>query len=138
MNTEQLQSLFDRVRKATGADREIDAAIASLLLGKAFKREPNGRTWRMGHKETRTRDAEPWVALPAYTDSIDAALALTERVLPETVRTGFQQNPDKSWHAVILRVEPDEGDCPYAAAPTAPLAILAATLSALIEAGRIK
>jgi hypothetical protein len=59
-----ISELIERVRAATGPDREIDAEIARSLLGKEVKREPNNRTWRMGHKKTKTRAAESWITLP--------------------------------------------------------------------------
>ncbi len=133
-----LTALLDRVRAATGPDRELDADLWWALardsaertywratLGKPQKapdRLPDG----LGRIAVRGRS-------PMASGSIDAALALAERMLPGTARPGFVQQPDRSWHGTILWVEPEDAECPEEVAPTAPLAILAALLSALIE-----
>lgn len=67
----------------------------------------------------------------AYSQSVDEALALVARVLPDTVRVALVQQPDRTWEASMLRVESDDADCPVEAGRTAPLAILAALLTAL-------
>lgn len=105
---EQLTALRARVIAATGADRELDKDLYCTLVA--------------------VRAVFPF---PHYTASIDAALALIERVLPgaswgvNTAMEGgfaadvpFQKLKDMQPHPVRHR--------------TAPLAILAALLSALI------
>lgn len=107
-----LVDLLERVRSATGPDRELDEALR-VQLGYPPK---------------------PW----NYTASIDAALALTERVLPGWV--WLKKSPK-----VISLYRPltDEEDAAKAWAKhydgtgaTAPIAILAATLSALIDGAK--
>lgn len=103
-----LNELLERCKAATGPDRGLDYDI-DKVLGLNYD----------------------FFIRPRFTASIDAALDLVERMLPDTVRPGFQQNPDRSWSAAILRVQPDENECPADTAPTAPLAILTALLQAL-------
>jgi hypothetical protein len=108
MDVTQLQSIRDRVANATGPDREIDYAIYTYSTG----------LWR-------TDD------FPAVTSSIDAALALVERVLP-----GWEWSVWASggvFGATIYNTPEDEIEpCVSAQAPTAPLAILKAFVAALI------
>lgn len=59
-----LQSLLERVEGATGADREIDSRLNRLAYGDTPVLWPKG---------SRSKP---------YTASLDAALALVERVLP--------------------------------------------------------
>lgn len=103
------QELVDRVRGLTGPDREVDRAI------ERFEHGP---------------DVIPFT--PKYTSSIDAALALAERVLPgwlvsiDQLKTGWRCGLvefDREADLVI-----DDYDVE---APTAPLAIVLATLIAV-------
>lgn len=113
MNREQLQSILDRVREATGPDRELDEALMNAFDPGAIR-----------HSSVNL----------AYTASIDAALALADRVLPARweVAMGTCGEEDIPWACVT---EPDEPCRDFSAsALDIPLAILAATLSALIEA----
>lgn len=103
-----LMELLERVRKATGPDRELERDIMVEAFGDGV------------------RNALP---VPTYTASIDAALALVERKLP-----GWIWMLDKNesgpfdfvlWAETGLRAKAN------AMGPTAPLAILAALLTAL-------
>lgn len=131
-----LNELLERVRSATGPDREIDVALLHL--------------WEPSHEalcsydqryQTELRDGvfSVWktdggysasVPFPRFTASVDAALALCERVLPGWKwNIGHDANDDLHamvWHGVT---EHDE----YGS--TAPLTILAALLSVLISKG---
>lgn len=190
-----LQSLLDRVRKAEGADREIDGLLEENLGGESawvwfarantldklkarggktervevwlyFSDEGGGwwqwgaKGWRRGveSEETARKIAggapgpwfykpepdeieiirEPSDKCPLYTASLDAALALTERVLPGLF-PGVQQYPD-GWGAEMVYPEPrrDRMGTHFAICsdhnrfPTPALALLAALLSAKI------
>jgi len=138
----QLEELLERIRAAKGADREIDGDIAA-----AFEIAPShlprvtdvGRSW-LWADFVPPDDWETWEA-PAFTASIDAALALVERVLPGWRLTLRQMS--SQWRATMM----DAGCSPGMTlmlgfstaefAPTAPLAILAALLSALIAQRKI-
>jgi len=122
-----LQGLLERVRTAKGPDGEIDYAIY--------------------------RQLREYTGLQSYTASIDAALALTERVLPGWCwRIGTCCVSDDAWvapdwnspvHGARLRQELgepvygsvfDQGvDIDRRPPGNLPLAILEALLSALIE-----
>ena len=79
MTPTDLEALRDRVRNATGPDREIDAALA-LLAGWTREKMKGDRSphWRKpGRTEYYMRDD-----LPSYTTSVDAVTALIEHMLP--------------------------------------------------------
>jgi hypothetical protein len=135
-----LGELLARVKTATGADRAIDRAIA-----KHFKIEWDyGADWPTIIDDDGEKTSEP-TAYP-YTASIDAALALTERMLPgwkwgvsSHSFQGGEHYPDgkpkyiDGFRAHVtkrsaLRPMPSIAD-----ARTAPLALLAALLSALLN-----
>jgi hypothetical protein len=73
--TDQLKELLERVEKATGPDREIDVWLLALL---GDKESP----WGIGDIEYALTDPELTCDPPTYTVSLDACLALVERVLP--------------------------------------------------------
>lgn len=139
MNTEQLQSLLDRVREAEGADRAIDASL--FVLG-----EPSyASTGPMpGWIKEQEAGRDDFKVIPRVTASIDAALALTERVLPGWCYKLVQES---GTYTFVVRDAPELAKVAASAVaskPTAPLAILCAVLTALYmrhqtdEAGRIK
>jgi hypothetical protein len=90
MSTDDLSRLRDRVRAATGPDRELDAEITvaltptvrtddDLIYLRAVRRdegEAPGTYWLHQRSGISLRSAD------RLTASIDAALALVERVLP--------------------------------------------------------
>lgn len=78
---QELQSLLERVEKAAGPDREIDAA-AFQGFDPDF---PEGALqMHAGFIDPANFATGPYTSVkaPRYTASIDAALALVERVLP--------------------------------------------------------
>lgn len=82
MSAADLTSLRERLGKATGADRELDAALMMALC------PPNGQAfwnWRgiqpKGTQDRALADVQTEYArkaAPAYTSSLDAALGLVE------------------------------------------------------------
>lgn len=66
-----IDALIERLEKATGPDREIDAMILVVEEPRIFDLLPY---WTPEEREN---------IVPRYTESIDAAVALVERVLPE-------------------------------------------------------
>ena len=160
-NRADLQALIERVEKATGPDRDLDAAVFVAVTGAATwsyddnchidaliksgayrgdkqlhpDYDPNPRvTWRY-----RIGDAE-YGEVPSLSASIDAALALLERVLP-----GWKVmiHAGGMWGEVMPGASISEPGfaalsrkgLPYrlgkANAPSLPLAIIAATIRAM-------
>ena len=135
-----LMELLERVKAATGPDRELDVALEvafpydtsishshrpSSVRGKVTCRYNSGSSGTYGASR--------------YTASIDAALALVERRLPEWVVYDLSQNSRHAgdpWGctlAVFYGGNPSKNRSAASGYdyPTAPLAILAALLSAL-------
>jgi hypothetical protein len=118
---EGLASLLERVREATGPDRDIDQAIREAIDGKMMERQ---LLWR----ET----------FP-YSASIDASLALVERLLPGWTIASMSQQDDKTWFCELRegfltsynRVAMSETGYDKGRPTTLPLAILQALLAAL-------
>lgn len=145
-NHEALQDLLRRVESATGADRELDRDLFMALV--PCDRAPF-RYWapvdeHNGHGEPR----EGWVyyaphcgqaiEVPAYTASLDAALALVERCDPgfkwrvaaytpaEAQACGIDRAERPFWATCGLPSEQEQ-----ATGKTPALALLAALLRAL-------
>jgi len=110
-----LTALLERVRSATGPNRELDGYIAILLNDPLSSFEILGR--------------RGW-AYPEYTASVDAALALVERMLPGADPICLAGEAGR-WWASIDTFDGVGEDAEWFR--SAPLAILAALLSALID-----
>jgi hypothetical protein len=125
--------LLARLRAAAGPDRKLDLEVARVGGWYGIVQEKTG-VWR-GFAPGEPRRTRRYV--PGFTADLDAALALVERVLPGWF-VGIQQNYignpprvqpwsvtlDHYQGAVHRQVEGND-------APTAPLAVLIALLSAL-------
>jgi hypothetical protein len=124
----KLSDLIERVEKATGPDREIDYEIARTIEGYA-----NAPTDLEGI-QAADHGAGIWPdgGQPGrYTASLDAAIALVERVLPDANCYGVEKDP-RSWIAHVSRNQVDSGHwLKEAEHKTAPLALLSALLRAL-------
>ncbi len=134
----------ERVRAATGADRELDAAIwlacfepqiASFDVTFHVEQYDN----YLSRTSIETVLGGVWVdemdpPLRHYTASLDAVVALIERKLP-----GWRWNLNKQSHATMAMVFRPGGSCEEsddsgaAMLATPALALCAALLSALIE-----
>jgi len=118
-------TLLSRVRAATGADRELDEQIAIQIAG--FK-----PTLRLGDPMLGNERTVPQYS-PPYTASLDAALALVEKVRPEAhwiVQTTDWREAKKYSAEIVLN--PAKPFICYDA-PTPALALLAALLTSLEE-----
>ena len=108
--------LIEKLKAATGADRNIDAMLHHVALD--------------GIGTGAYADS------PRYTDSIDAALDLVEKMLPQA-SPGVSQNVHHiTWHAWMAHVNADgEADTISEATHeySAPLAILLSLLLALSQ-----
>lgn len=108
----ELKALRDRLRAASGSDRDLSTAINRAL------RQPDED--RIGTPERLANSSPQWG--PHVTGSIDAAVALVERALAGwNWKTGDETNDGLG---IWLSTHHD--------APTAPLAILIALLEAMI------
>lgn len=89
--------LIERISKLDAPDREVDAEIAMHLLG--YTRVNRMEKWPEAKPIWDFYEGEPLnsngVLIPKYTASVDAAIALAERVLPGW---GFFLRSDKDGH----------------------------------------
>lgn len=122
VNREELTALQQRVRAATGPDRSIDAALLAVANPETAAKHP-WVTWIADQEAGR----DDFTAIQRYTASIDAAFALTERVLPEHDWIIGHTNGGLTIHC---QLGPDADRMAFGDTP--PLAILAALLSTLI------
>lgn len=113
-----LQDLLTRVEAATGPDRPLDADIHRMVHG-------------IGE-----RGVVLWTDVAPYVESVDAALALVDRLLPGCVyQMGTMQSGiEGGWAQIWLADSTEGGDCFSTDSKrfALPLAILAALLKALI------
>lgn len=107
----EIKELIERVGRASGPDRELDLAIGALWSDPPFSMSIN-----------QQRGGKPPVF--KFTASIDAALALVERVRPGTGYSIIR--PDNAAADVQVDIDGELAD-----APTVPLAILSALLASL-------
>lgn len=123
MNKLDLETLLERVRNATGPSAVLDAELYATIGG-----APNTAT--AGPRKVPLvlkGDPKDW---PAYTASIDAAVALVDRVLPEwQYHMGTCGEDDIPWACITEPVEPCRDFA--ASAPEITIAILTALLCAL-------
>lgn len=116
MTASNLDDLIRRVEAATGPDRELDFDVCAALG--LYEAEPTygPHLRRIWHG-------------PRLTASIDAALALVEKVLPGCTDTSDASYPEAGIEWTLF---PDGGDdWITGTAKTRPLAIIAALLRAL-------
>lgn len=135
-----MTSLQDRVREATGPDRELDAAICKALDPVEWAQACQAAEGPHGApSDVIERDAGRYT--PAYTASPDAALALVERVLPGwthwTLSRGcegyYVKIAPRSWNPNHDQDATDVGGVMVGQIATPALALLAALLTATDE-----
>ncbi|MAN77825.1 MAG: hypothetical protein CML24_11680 [Rhizobiales bacterium] len=139
MGKSKLEALLERVEKATGPNYNLEVEIAYVT---GFW--PEDRIERVVRSENGaftvwfSNDGPSLPLPPNSTASIDAALALVERVLPGWTH-GHQKFPDgevfnSGGYQFFVAEDDADLDSGYASgeAPTLPLAVLAAMLKALI------
>jgi hypothetical protein len=139
-----LMELLERVKAATGPDRELDVMIgAALNFDVESMAMPFGDYVGLMGVEKTAIQAESHQSilrdgLPRFTSSIDAALALVERKLPGWTVANLSQQDDKTWYCELREGHLTSysrvaaSNVTYGHRPgNLPLAILAALLSAL-------
>lgn len=118
-----LNELLERVRSATGPDRELDARIEFTLSGVSFFESDIADLLQVideptGYGKYQKIDS---ANIPCFTDSIDAALALVERKVGD------------NWFSVLLDAMRDFGAAGTLGPEHLPRFILAALLQALTK-----
>lgn len=118
----EVSVLIKRLEKAEAGSRELDRDLAKLIDRSEWDKCANWASMPCGAPpDAIDRDALRW--LPTYTTSLDAALALAERVLPGC-EPGFmleQRLPQRSIWAAWVRPYPE--DSSFAATPALALCI---------------
>ncbi len=139
-----IKGLIERVEKATGADREIDALVWLMELGREKRGDFNPSTvfWTYIAGGIAMDGNTPMRFVQRYTASVDAALALMERVLPEMSRalhlTELLAPSGSRRTTVTLMIGSLEITKFSASADTIPLAIILATLRAIDARAQFK
>lgn len=104
--------IIRRLTEAEGPSRELDASVAQAAGG-AIR-------WSVGPTETRYQVLWPWddmpsqgddiddlTDVPCLTSSLDASIALCERMLPEWHPSVGRNVHHHYWYASVLRVMHD-------------------------------
>jgi len=130
-----LADLRARVEAATGADRVLDWQVGAATGHSSF--DHDSALWPPFREGSRAEKA-----VPAYTASLDAVLALVGEKLPGWHVNELHQRPDEPlwWADLLVReIEGPPGDEPTwranAHAATPALALLSALLAALDASG---
>jgi len=128
----ELQALLERVKAATGPDREIDLEIALFAGWTHVRMKGDAKPyWRKPGETQYFMRYEP----PRYTASLDAITALIERELPGLCLSVGQNVHHFYWFASLGDVDDDGVPREVASGHsefTAPLALTVAFLSAMI------
>lgn len=100
-----MDDLLTRLREARGADRELDAAIFRATGGQLpeqFASLKLDLEWQDdGTALMPVGDMQVRYQAPAFTSSVDAAIALIERVLPGWTVAHIGQDDFKLWHVEL-------------------------------------
>jgi hypothetical protein len=130
-----LGELLERVRSAKGPDRKVDALIeVEVRRQEAYRVGLNDqqRAYWTATVDGLVYDSATRYDAPRLSASIDAALALVERVLPGWRYDIHSPRFGRQFEGVLMDGDHASRRIDVATATTAPLAILAALLSALI------
>jgi hypothetical protein len=140
-----LKDLLERVEGAEGPDRVLDAAVY-YAVAKALHRRggyvsaktpmvaitDDGRMWAALPAKERRGGPQSWHGAgfaPPYTASLDAALALVERVQPGTKKAISHRN--FQYDGWLVTLVPPEGLAQQGRSQHLALALLAALLKSL-------
>lgn len=136
-----LSSLISRVEKATEGNRGLDAEIAAALEphrfdAPGFTPERPIPSFRYDPSENIIRFDGGGVMdvrfFPPVTASVDAAIALAERVLPGWTIASIGQDDRKGWHAELRKGHATAySTVELSGAPIPALALVLATLRAI-------
>lgn len=137
----RLSELRERVESASGGDRELDADLFWMLDHERAQRWfSHGATGRPKQYPISLPippglgRASVVASAPKYTASIDVALALVERMLPDAwwlINSGIKAHRQQGGYAYSCRLGIKDWEDFEGHGKTAPLAILEALLRAL-------
>lgn len=125
-----LASLIERVEKAEAGSRELDAAVWAAANGyELFEHDGAGWRYRMSPDDIMRHERTGYIS--PYTTSLDAALALAERVLPNIGAwdVGHAYDAEPSHYARLVLVRDGDPEV-FGRAPTPALALVLAVLRA--------
>lgn len=139
-DTAAIDALRERVKGLSGADREVDALIVATLCPGATV-----GTYIVGDDgdivfHAQALGIQNKSLCPTYTESIDAALALVERVLPGVwwlVGKGRTRTVEPLYGVHLMREGSLDDVIGEGEAETPSLAIILALLSALKETDHV-
>lgn len=128
--------LIERLEKAEAGSRELDCWIgyhADLLVDDMSWREKIDKFGIEHALNAATSYSNVWrTQLPHYSTSIDAAVALVERLLPGWTIASIGQDDGKRWHAELRKgYRTSYSTVALAGSPTPALALCLAALKAL-------
>lgn len=126
----EMEELLDRVKAATGPDRELDEAVALITSSEHEFAQLADAPIGTGCMMYRHGVSQMQSAL-RVTSSIDAALALSEILLPEYRFAMYTDGGGKGPTCLSMYDnDPVSAEC---RAPTLPLAIISALLTTLMD-----
>lgn len=92
------RTLIEKLEAADGPSRELDAEIHDALHSSHMAFNSGNQGWKVLAGDPRSPTRE-YFELPAYTSSLDAAVALVERVLPEVE---FDINGYRKFYSAVV------------------------------------
>ena len=129
-------TILNRLRSAERMDRDLDRDIGLAIDGWSYvDMPPHGKMLYVPHEQSYYVD-HPGSMYPSYTESIDAALALVQRMLPD-YRVSLFTNGMGLGPCCIIMVG-DEPVISNVHSPTLPLAILTALFTAFEAEENVK
>ncbi len=106
-------NLIDRLSKLDGPNRECDAELEAVSLGgRVYLNDPEGKEVIIERPIDGfwIRGIYPYRKISRYTASVDAVIALAERVLPELSPQVGRNVHHKYWHASVCRINDNMAD----------------------------
>lgn len=120
-----LSELITRLEKLTGPDKEIDFWLSARLF------DPSHETDEALQADIDLVGIDGMVIDAPFTASLDAAVALTERLLPGWTIASIGQDDRKGWHAELREGHRTSySTVQLAGAPSPAIALVLATLRA--------
>lgn len=124
--TDTITSLIEKLEGAETGSRELDWLIADATGHPSFAWKIEGIWPPFMERSQSDKD------VPTYTTSLDAALALAERVLPKLTRIEIKTYAQGEFHHCTIETDDDEFDVNNCRTPA--LDLCAAILRAQSEA----